>query len=82
MDGAQILSTFRNDLTAFSASGIVLVAYHHFLAYKVRHKPAYLVQAVNVIARTAWVESPQASRGPHHPGREDRPPVPQPQGWG
>jgi len=57
MDGAQLFSTFRNDLAAFAASGILLVAYHRFLAYKVRHKPAYTVQAVNVIARTAWVES-------------------------
>jgi uncharacterized membrane protein len=57
MDYAQFLTTFGNDLAAFAASVFLLLVYHRFLAYKVKRNPAYSVQSVNVIARTAWVHS-------------------------
>ena len=57
MTYAQFLVTFGNDLAAFAASVLLLLLYHRFLAYKVKHNPAYTVQSVNVIARTAWVHS-------------------------
>lgn len=44
------------DLAALAASALLLVAYHLFLRRKERRNPAYTVQAVNAIARTAWVE--------------------------
>jgi uncharacterized membrane protein len=53
----QLLTTFGNDLAAFSASVVLLLVYHRFMAYKVKRNPAYTVQSVNVIARTAWVHS-------------------------
>jgi uncharacterized membrane protein len=57
MSYAQFLTTFGNDLAAFTASIALLLVYHRFLAYKVKRNPAYSVQSVNVIARTAWVHS-------------------------
>jgi uncharacterized membrane protein len=36
---------------------VLLLLYHGYLRYKIRHNPAYTVQAVNRIARTAWVET-------------------------
>jgi uncharacterized membrane protein len=57
MPYAQFLTTFGNDLAAFVASVLLLILYHLFLAYKVKRNPAYSVQSVNVIARTAWVHS-------------------------
>lgn len=57
MDNTKLLATFGNDLAAFAASVGILLIYHLFLAYKVRHNPGYTVQSVNVIARTAWVHS-------------------------
>ena len=51
------LDTFSNDLISFILSAMLLFAYQFYLARKVRKCPAYTVQAVNVIARTAWVET-------------------------
>lgn len=45
------------DLYSFLLSALLLVAYSILVAYKTRKNPAYTVQAVNIIARTAWVES-------------------------
>lgn len=57
MNYTQFLTNFGNDLAAFLASVFLLLAYHLFLAYKVRHNPGYTVQSVNMIARTAWVHA-------------------------
>lgn len=57
MDFGTVLQGFLADIVAFSCSVTLLIAYHSVLAAKVRRNPAYTVQAVNVIARTAWVES-------------------------
>jgi len=53
----SLFSTYGNDLASFALSGLMLIAYHLFLRRKVKKNPAYTVQAVNVIARTAWVET-------------------------
>ena len=57
MDVLTLLKSFSNDLTSFLASVLLVAAYHIFLRHKVRHDPTYTVQAVNRIARTAWVET-------------------------
>lgn len=48
---------FFNDIISFSVSALLLIIYHAYLRRKVRKDPAYTVQAVNIIARTAWVET-------------------------
>jgi len=53
----SILGTYSNDLLSFILSAGLLIVYHFYLAYKVRKTPSYTVQAVNIIARTAWVET-------------------------
>jgi uncharacterized membrane protein len=53
----EILATYNNDLLSFMVSVALLVIYHIHLAYMVRKNPSYTVQAVNIIARTAWVET-------------------------
>lgn len=45
------------DIAALTVSTLLLLAYHGFLRHKVKRNPAYTVQAVNVMARTAWVET-------------------------
>lgn len=46
-----------NDLLSLLFCAVLLGLYHVYLAYKVRKRPAYTIQAVNRIARTAWVET-------------------------
>lgn len=48
---------YNFDLISFLLSLLMLLTYSLYLRYKTRKNPAYTVQAVNVIARTAWVES-------------------------
>jgi len=50
-------SLFAYDLMSLTLSVILLAAYHVYLRYKIRQNPAYTVQAVNVMARTIWVET-------------------------
>lgn len=45
------------DLLAFALSVAMLSAYQLFLRHKLRRNPTYTIQAVNAIARAAWVES-------------------------
>ena len=52
-----IFATGSGDFIAFAASVLLLVAYHLYLRWQVRRNPAYTVQAVHSVARTAWVES-------------------------
>lgn len=56
---------YGNDLVSLLASILLVAAYHLFLYRKVKKNPAYTVQAVNKIARTAWVETIM------HDGRKD-----------
>jgi uncharacterized membrane protein len=54
---SSALQPYSYDLISFVLSVLILLAYNLFLGYKTRKNPAYTVQAVNVIARTAWVET-------------------------
>jgi uncharacterized membrane protein len=45
------------DIFSFVLSALLIFAYSIFITHKTRQNPAYTVQAVNIIARTAWVES-------------------------
>jgi uncharacterized membrane protein len=51
------LQAYAVDIYSFVLSIVLLLAYYLFIAYKTRKNPAYTVQSVNIIARTAWVES-------------------------
>lgn len=51
------MASFGQDLLSFAVSALSLIAYHVFLRYKCRQDPLYTVQAVNRMAREAWVES-------------------------
>ena len=50
------LNAFGADVVGFVLSVMLLVVYHLYLRQRVKHNPAYTVQAVNVMARSAWVE--------------------------
>lgn len=52
-----LLSPFVYDLACLFASVVLIIAYHLFLRHKTGKYPAYTVQAINRIARTAWVET-------------------------
>lgn len=54
---ASALAIFGNDLVSLTASILLVIAYHLFLRHKARKDPTYTVQAINKIARTAWVET-------------------------
>lgn len=53
----EIVNTFANDIICFITSAALLILYHVFLRYQIRNNPAYTVQAINIMARTAWVEN-------------------------
>jgi len=53
----KLFAAYAYDGLGLTLSVLLLVLYHLFLARKVRRNPAYTVQAVNTMARTAWVES-------------------------
>ncbi len=57
MDIHTLPISFTNDIASFLACVLLIVAYHIFLRYKIKKNPTYTVQAVNRIARTAWVET-------------------------
>ena len=48
---------FFNDILCFVSCVLLLIIYHAYLRRKVRKDPTYTVQAINKIARTAWVET-------------------------
>ena len=50
------LYTFGADIVGFVLSVVLLAVYHLYLHQRVKRNPAYTVQAVNVMARSAWVE--------------------------
>ena len=57
MDVHTLLVSFSGDFSSLLISVLLIVAYHIVLRNKVRKDPTYTVQAVNRIARTAWVET-------------------------
>jgi len=54
---SSLYEIYGNDLLSLLASVLLVIAYHLFLRRKVRKDPTYTVQAINKIARTAWVET-------------------------
>ena len=48
---------YAYDVVSFISSAALIIVYHLFLRAKVRKDRTYTVQAVNAIARTAWVET-------------------------
>ncbi len=57
-------SVFFNDIFSFVLSALMLVIYHVYLRRKVRKDSTYTIQAVNRIARSAWVETIMSSGKP------------------
>ncbi|MHB8746406.1 MAG: DUF599 domain-containing protein [Gammaproteobacteria bacterium] len=51
---------YNTDLFMLAISIALLVIYHLYLRYRTRKNPHYTVQAVNKLARTAWVETMMA----------------------
>lgn len=51
------LSVYAYDAISFFVSTTLIIAYHLYLHGKVKQDRTYTVQAVNMIARTAWVET-------------------------
>jgi uncharacterized membrane protein len=60
MEAGRFLA-FEDDIFALILSGTVLAAYHAFVHYQLKRDPLYTIQAVNALARSAWVESIMAS---------------------
>lgn len=56
MNLSSWLNAFGADVVGFALSVMLLVVYHLYLRQRVKRNPAYTVQAVNVMARSAWVE--------------------------
>jgi uncharacterized membrane protein len=50
------------DLLSFAFCVAVVIGYHVHLRIKLRQNPTYTVQALNNLARTAWVETVMAER--------------------
>lgn len=50
------MNSFGADIGGFALSIFLLGLYHLYLRRRVKQNPAYTVQAVNSMARTAWVE--------------------------
>jgi uncharacterized membrane protein len=53
----NLLDSLKYDIACLLASVLLVIVYHLFLRRKVRKDPTYTVQAINKIARTAWVET-------------------------
>lgn len=53
-----------NDVSSLAVSALLLVLYHLWIHHKVSKDPTYTVQAINRIARTAWVETMMAGGKP------------------
>ena len=57
MDILTVLQTSTYDIIGFLLSALFFVAYHIYFRHKIALDPAYSVQSVNRIVRTAWVET-------------------------
>lgn len=53
----HLLTEFGADLLGAALSLLALMAYHLFLRRRLRRDPIYTIQAVNALARSAWVEN-------------------------
>lgn len=60
MNSLLSLSTaypYINDLVSFLVCTLLIATYQLYLRRKERRSPAYTVKAINILARTAWVET-------------------------
>lgn len=57
----RVLHALGNDLIAAIISAAMIAGYQLFLHLRLRKDPLYTVQAVNALARAAWVESVMSS---------------------
>lgn len=57
MNNIPFFENSASDVFSLLLSMALLGLYHLYLAYKIRKRPTYTIQAVNRIARTAWVET-------------------------
>ena len=46
---------YASDVIGFGVSAVIIGLYHLYLYRRVQRNPAYTVQAVNHVVRTAWV---------------------------
>ncbi len=53
----MLQKTLTIDFVSLLVSVLLIASYHVFLRYKIKNDPTYTVQAINRIARTAWVET-------------------------
>ncbi len=53
----NLFADFGADLLSLAASVLLLLGYHLFLRLRLRRNPVYTIQAVNALARSAWVEN-------------------------
>lgn len=56
------LTPLASDIAGLAASALILAAYQIYLRRRTRQDPAYTVQAVNALARAAWVETVMRER--------------------
>lgn len=55
-------TSILGDLVAAGVSTSILAGYHGWLRWRLRRNPAYTVQSVHALVRTAWVESIMTNR--------------------
>lgn len=53
----NLFGSLTYDIASLLASVLLVIFYHYFLKRKIKKNPSYTVQAINRIARTAWVET-------------------------
>ena len=51
------MNVLGNDFFGAGASVLLLAGYHLFLRFRLKSDPLYTIQAVNALARAAWVET-------------------------
>jgi uncharacterized membrane protein len=58
----EFLMHLGSDIIGLILSVLLLAGYHYYLWRKVRRNPGYTIQALNSMARTAWVEEVMANK--------------------
>src|SRR5688572_27121031 len=56
MNQTAWLDLYGNDLAAALFTVLMVGGYHLFMRRRLKQDPLYTVQAINALARTAWVE--------------------------
>ncbi len=59
----ELIKSVSVDFGSFALCALLLYIYHRYLAYQTKKNPTYTVQAVNRVARTAWVEMVMTQKG-------------------